>query len=348
MSDIFIIDAVVIELWNLTNQSSLLNGIIGELASNPSSDEEAMQLIMNGTVVLASQSPFILNATIRDNILFGADYNEDLYDRVLNACNLKPDLKQLGSSGDLTEIGERGVTLSGGQKARISIARCVYAQPAIALFDDVLSALDASTGKMIFDNLFDTKNKQRLLSNSAVLLVTHATHFLSRVDNIMVLVDGKSVFSGHWEEMKSAVEDVNTHKRDVLKNLCSSVQEGHECVACESSEENKVNIHAAEGTKIDLDNTTEKEEEKGGLMSGKFYSIFLTMTSLDLNLDFFVIVEEREFGLCGFQTWFTWFRYAGGFFFTSTTLLLLTFDRCFYVLNELWYVQYNIQSLRYY
>ena len=232
---------------------------------------------MNGTVVLASQAPFILNATIRDNILFGADYNEDLYESVLNACNLEPDLKTLGSSGDLTEIGERGVTLSGGQKARISIARCVYAQPAIALFDDVLSALDASTGKMIFDNLFDTKKKQRLLSNSAVILVTHATHFLSRVDNIMVLVDGKSVFSGRWDEMKNAVEDADTHERDVLKYLCSSVQEGHghECVACESSEENKVDSHTAEDTNTDFNNGTGQEEENSELKTGKFFSVLI-------------------------------------------------------------------------
>ena len=69
---------------------------------------------MRGSVAYASQSPFILNATLRDNILFGLEYKKDLYDRVLEACNLLPDLEQLGQARDLTEIGERGVTLSGG------------------------------------------------------------------------------------------------------------------------------------------------------------------------------------------------------------------------------------------
>ena len=90
-------------------KSTLLHALIGDVSSSESSD-----ITMRGSVAYASQSPFILNATLRDNILFGLDYKKDLYDRVLEACNLLPDLEQLGQARDLTEIGERGVTLSGG------------------------------------------------------------------------------------------------------------------------------------------------------------------------------------------------------------------------------------------
>ena len=180
---------------------------------------------MQGSVAYASQQPFILNSTLRENILFGSKFKEDFYNKVIDACNLLPDLKQLGPAGDLTEIGERGVTLSGGQKARISIARCVYSQPSIAIFDDVLSALDAATGKWIFERLFDTSTKkERLLSNSATLLVTHASHFLSRVDQIMVLVKGRAVYLGDWNGLKNETF-VDPEAGEVIDSLRSSVQE---------------------------------------------------------------------------------------------------------------------------
>ena len=70
-----------------------------------------MKLVMKGNLAFASQTPFILNSTVRDNILFGNEYDKELYDSVIEACNLLPDLKQLGLSGDLTEIGERGLPI---------------------------------------------------------------------------------------------------------------------------------------------------------------------------------------------------------------------------------------------
>src|SRR6056300_1444089 len=104
-------------------------------------------------VSYAAQTPFILSATVRENILFGSPFDRERYEKVLDACCLRPDLLQW-PAGDLTEIGERGVTMSGGQKQRVSVARAVYADPSVGLFDDILSALDAGTSQMLFDNLF--------------------------------------------------------------------------------------------------------------------------------------------------------------------------------------------------
>jgi len=109
-----------------------------------------------GRVAYASQTPFILNSTFRENILFGLPYNEARYNAVIEACCLRPDLLQIGS--DLTLIGERGVTLSGGQKQRVSLARVAYSNPHIALLDDPLSALDAETLRAIF---FPINTQQR-------------------------------------------------------------------------------------------------------------------------------------------------------------------------------------------
>jgi len=237
-------------------KSTLLHALIGDVAS------KASDVTIRGSVAYASQSPFILNATLRDNILFGKKYDKGLYDRVLEACNLLPDLKQLGPAKDLTQIGERGVTLSGGQRARLSVARCVYAQPDVALFDDVLSALDASTGKFVFERLFDsTGDKETLLSKSAVLLVTHSSHFLSRVDKILVLVKGKSAFIGNWDELLSA-EPQDPGAREVIASLCSSVQE-------KDADSDEDSPGKAKVTTVALGEDL-KDGEHGTIMTGKF------------------------------------------------------------------------------
>jgi len=115
------------------------------------------RVTINGSVSLVEQRPFILSKTIRENILFeeldnAHEFDRDKYNRVLNICQLGRDMEIL-EGGDLTEIGERGINLSGGQKARISIARAVYANSDIVLMDDPLSALDAHVKKRIFDEV---------------------------------------------------------------------------------------------------------------------------------------------------------------------------------------------------
>jgi len=109
-----------------------------------------LRIALIGRVAYASQTPFILNSTFRENILFGLPYNEARYNTVIEACCLHPDLLQIGS--DLTLIGERGVTLSGGQKQRVSLARVAYSNPHVALLDDPLSALDADTVSLSLSN----------------------------------------------------------------------------------------------------------------------------------------------------------------------------------------------------
>ena len=107
---------------------------------------------IDGTISLIEQTPFILNATIRDNILFGEELDEERYNKTIKACQLGRDLEIL-NGGDLTEIGEQGTNLSGGQKARVSIARAVYANKDIILMDDPLSALDAHVKRKVFEKV---------------------------------------------------------------------------------------------------------------------------------------------------------------------------------------------------
>ena len=99
------------------------------------------------------QNPWIQNKTIRDNILFGLPLHEHRYNRAIEACQLAADLEIL-KGGDLTEIGEKGINLSGGQKARVSLARAVYSDCDIVLMDDPVSALDSNVKHKVFEDVF--------------------------------------------------------------------------------------------------------------------------------------------------------------------------------------------------
>jgi ABC-type bacteriocin/lantibiotic exporter with double-glycine peptidase domain len=107
-------------------------------------------------------------------------------------------------SGDLTEIGERGINLSGGQKQRVAIARALYSNSDIYLFDDVLSALDAEVGRKIFE-----KAIKQNLNGKTVVLATHLTSLLSEVDDIILMKEGKIVLQGTYNEVKGNPEYIN-------------------------------------------------------------------------------------------------------------------------------------------
>ncbi|KAF8310670.1 ATP-binding cassette transporter [Clavulina sp. PMI_390] len=151
-----------------SGKSSLLLALLGELHYVPSGVESWRSLPRDGGISYCAQEPWILNETIKNNILFGRAYEEERYKQVLYQCALERDL-ELFDAGDETEVGERGLTLSGGQKARVSLARAVYSESSIVLLDDVLSALDVHTIKWIVDKCLPGN----LLRGRTVLLVTH-------------------------------------------------------------------------------------------------------------------------------------------------------------------------------
>lgn len=122
---------------------------------------------INGQIGYVSQTAWIFNGALRENILFGNDYDEARFKEVIDVCRLQSDLDLL-ANGDLTEIGERGVNLSGGQKQRVNLARALYAKLDIYLLDDPLSAVDAKVGNEIFEKYIVSA-----LGKKTVLLVTH-------------------------------------------------------------------------------------------------------------------------------------------------------------------------------
>lgn len=176
-------------------KSSLLSAILGELA-----DEKGV-LKVKGQLTYAAQQPWVFPGTIRSNILFGKELNTQKYERVIRACALKRDMELL-PDGDLTLIGDRGATLSGGQKARVNLARAVYQDADIYLLDDPLSAVDAEVGRHLFEQCICG-----LLRNKPRILVTHQLQYLKAADKILVLKEGHMVASGTYTELQQSGVD---------------------------------------------------------------------------------------------------------------------------------------------
>ncbi|KAI1315767.1 hypothetical protein EDD11_000370 [Mortierella claussenii] len=149
----------------------------------------------------SAQSPWIFAGTIRSNILFGSHFSQERYDRVIKACELTRDLS-LFPQGDATVIGEKGVTLSGGQRARVSLARAAYRDSDVYILDDPLSAVDPKVGRALFDNCING-----LLKGKARVLVTHQLQYIKDCENVIVLEHGQVTHTGRVDDvMQQEVE----------------------------------------------------------------------------------------------------------------------------------------------
>jgi len=173
---------------------------------------ESGDIRLKGSVAFAAQTPWILNATLRDNILFGAQYDENKYKEVIDACQLSHDLELL-EDGDQTEIGERGINLSGGQKQRVSIARAAYSNAEVIILDDPLSALDPEVGRKLFEECI-----LKIMAGKTRLFVTNQLQFLTNCDRVVALKRGKIVEQGTYEDLMNTE---NGEVRRLLKDSAS-------------------------------------------------------------------------------------------------------------------------------
>jgi len=175
-------------------KSALVSAIIGD--QHPFTGE----VKVNGTLAYAPQQPFIVSATIKENVLFGKSLDESWYAEVIKAVALDVDLEAL-TEGDLTIVGDRGVNLSGGQKARIGVARALYAKPDVIVLDDIMSAVDVKVMRKIWEDCITKLLLNRL--SSSVILVSHQHQFcrdpLVNTNNILVM-DGQIKAEGTYKE----------------------------------------------------------------------------------------------------------------------------------------------------
>ncbi|KAJ4794702.1 ABC subfamily C transporter [Rhynchospora pubera] len=276
-----------------SGKSSMLSCILGEMP------KLSGEVKLCGSTAYVSQSPWIQSGKIQDNILFGKEMDKDRYERVLDACSLKKDLEIL-PHGDQTVIGERGINLSGGQKQRIQIARALYQDADIFLFDDPFSAVDAHTGSHLFKECL-----LRLLESKTVIYVTHQVEFLPAADLILVMKEGKIAQAGKYQEIlqtgKEFMELISAHK-DALSALDSISLTELET----SSSDKKIENNKTQDNKS-------SEEANPNIPKGQL-----------------VTEEEREKGKVGF--WVYWKYITLAYKGTLVPLVLLA-QICFQVLQ---------------
>jgi ATP-binding cassette subfamily C (CFTR/MRP) protein 1 len=179
--------------------------VVGGVGSGKSSLASAFLKELNQTqgsvwvpsnIGYASQEPFLINTTIRDNIIFGQKYDPLWYQQVINACALVTDF-ELFPAGDLTEIAEKGSNLSGGQRQRVNVARAMYSNRELYIFDDPFSAVDSHVGDHMFKQVcLPLRDMER-----SILLITNQLQFLPYADSLVVLDGGRIVEQGTYQDL---------------------------------------------------------------------------------------------------------------------------------------------------
>ncbi|KAJ5175109.1 uncharacterized protein N7482_000986 [Penicillium canariense] len=275
-------------------KSSLLSALAGDMRVTEG------KIRMSTTRAFCPQYAWIQNTTVRNNVLFGKEYEESWYNQVIDACALGPDMEVL-PNGDATEIGERGITVSGGQKQRLNIARAIYFNAELVLMDDPLSAVDAHVGRHIMD-----KAICGLLKDRCRILATHQLHVLSRCDRIVVMEEGRI----------HAVDTFENLMRDdeLFKRLMSS--SGQE----DSPEEAEV---ADEVVGEPVETTVSKKVVPKKAAPGKPTAALMQQ-------------EEKATASVGWSIWKAYIRASGSYFNALVVFILLALANVANIWTSLW------------
>ncbi|XP_038050343.1 multidrug resistance-associated protein 5-like isoform X2 [Patiria miniata] len=307
---------------SLVVPKSHLIGVCGAVGSGKSSLLSSVldqMNLMDGTVALdgtfayASQQAWIMNASVRDNILFGEPFSQEKYDRAIFSCCLQKDL-EIMSDGDKTEIGERGVNVSGGQKQRISLARAYYSDRDIYLLDDPLSAVDAHVGKHIFTHCI-----RDALRGKTVLFVSHQLQYLRDCDYVVLMRDGAISEQGTHDQLIAANGEyarlIDTFHGRGDEEEHASVEEGPVSVS-------GVDIDTASEEGTDIDDMFEKSKEKPVKDTEEIVRL--------------MDEEDRGSGRVAFATYRGFIRYAGGPCLAFINVLLMFLSMLTSISTSVW------------
>ncbi|KAJ2618191.1 hypothetical protein EV177_000148 [Coemansia sp. RSA 1804] len=302
-----------------SGKSSLLSALIGEItlvhgnimvptvdsrvataaAADGNMYKDVMDIANVGLVLhdiaYVGQDTWLRNATFRENILFGEEYDKERYEEVLRVCALKPDLR-IFPAGDETEIGERGVTLSGGQRQRVALARAVYSHRRILLIDDCLSAVDAHTGKHILMECLLSKTKL-MQGRTRVLITHHVPMCLPYADFMVMMNNGRVVLKGAPQDLKA--QGVLTSALEELDDKAKNAHEDKQ-PADEKDDGKDKNIETNKKSTIsDLDKSLFNLKSEDEYTEERLRKI-AAQKNLDPNIDLAVLQgilvkeEERE------------------------------------------------------
>ncbi|XP_045395745.1 ATP-binding cassette sub-family C member 5 isoform X4 [Lemur catta] len=291
-----------------SGKTSLISAILGQMTLLEGS------IAISGTFAYVAQQAWILNATLRDNILFGKEFDEERYNAVLNSCCLRPDLAILPNS-DLTEIGERGANLSGGQRQRISLARALYSDRSIYILDDPLSALDAHVGNHIFNSAI-----RKHLKSKTVLFVTHQLQYLVDCDEVIFMKEGCITERGTHEELMNLNGDYATIFNNLLlgdtppveinskKETSGSQKKSQDKGTKTGSVKKEKVVKPEEGQLVQL-------EEKGqGSVPWSVYGVYIQAAGGPLAFLVIMSLFMLNVGSTAFSTWWLsyWIKQGSG------------------------------------
>ncbi|KAG4248153.1 Multidrug resistance-associated protein 1 [Phytophthora cactorum] len=291
-------------------KSTLLSGILGDARCSRG------DVSLRGSVAYVSQQPFIQNATVRENICFGLPFNEAKYAEALRVSSMQKDLAVL-PGGDMTEIGEKGINLSGGQRTRVALARAVYQDADIYLLDDILSAVDSHVGHDIFKECIKTCLKDKL-----VILVTHGLTFLSECDNIVVLENGVIRENGTYEDLME--KDGGLLMDLVAKYKDQDEQEPHTI-------EDDISVDELE--EVEEDNPTPERLDRRLSRSSVRSERSLSEAGMDAQL---MTDEDRSVGDVAWQVYKTWIVAFGGVFAGLVVIFIFIATQCVNLLSTWW------------
>jgi len=282
-----------------SGKSSLLAALAGDMRKTNGN------ITMGATRAFCPQYAWIQNATVKENILFGKEMDDEWYNKVIDACALRPDLDML-PSGDLTEIGERGITVSGGQKQRLNIARAIYFDSEIVLMDDPLSAVDAHVGRHIMDEAICG-----LLKDKCRILATHQLWVLSRCDRIMWMEDGRITTIDTFDNLMANNPDF---VKLIANNAQEEKEEEDEHIDGDEVEEEKKEQKVHNGAKPAAA-LMQTEERAGGNVSLAVYMAYLRASGsvLVLPLVIGLLILSQGANICT-SLWLSWWterKFAG-------------------------------------
>ncbi|KAL1262392.1 hypothetical protein QQF64_007657, partial [Cirrhinus molitorella] len=288
-----------------SGKSSLLSGLLGQMTLLGGS------VAVNGDFAYVAQQAWILNDSLRENILFGKKYIEEKYNAVLEACCLFPDIIEL-PYGDMTEIGERGANLSGGQRQRVSLARALYSERPVLLLDDPLSAVDARVGAHLFHSAI-----RRAAKGRTVIFVTHQLQFLPECDEVVLMKDGQIAEHGTHVQLMEKGRDYaalfnSVQQENLVRKNLKNKQRGEE----ESSPQSlNVNHAAKPHTESKKGDQLMQAEEKGsGAVAWPVYAAYIKAAGGPLAFIVNILLFLFTTGSIAFSNWWLshWIRQGSG------------------------------------
>jgi ATP-binding cassette subfamily C (CFTR/MRP) protein 1 len=253
-----------LESINFSARKGELTCIVGRVGAGKSSLLQAMlgdlwkvkgEVIFRGRSAYVAQSPWVMNASVRENIVFGHRWDPQFYEKTCKACALTEDFSSL-PDGDETEVGERGISLSGGQKARLTLARAVYARSDVYLLDDCLSAVDQHVGRHLINEVFGANG---LLNGKTRVLATNSIPVLMEANDIYLIQDGRITENGNYDKLMKITDG------GVASLVRTSQNEQQQQPSEDDTSSSEETVAGAEAEEVESEDEEIEEAQEGGI-----------------------------------------------------------------------------------